>query len=108
MPLVRYRGENLEIEVPVGTSILEASRKIGAPEGYACGGVCACSTCHVYVHTGAELLSEMEDEEDDILDKAFDVRATSRLGCQARIQADGVVEVEITPESRKAWADEHG
>ena len=38
MPLVRYRGDNLEVEVPVGTSILEASRKAGAHEGFACGG----------------------------------------------------------------------
>jgi len=108
MAIVRYRKDNLEVEVPVGTSILQASRKCGAPEGYACGGVCACSTCHVYVHQGLDLLSEMEDEEDDILDKAFDVRENSRLGCQAKIEKDGVIEVEITPESRQAWEDEHG
>ena len=107
MAIVRYRKDNLEVEVPVGSSILQASKKCNAPEGYACGGVCACSTCHVYVHVGAELLSDMEDEEDDILDKAFDVRENSRLGCQARIMTDGVIEVEITPESRKAWEDEH-
>lgn len=108
MPLVRYRNTNLEVEVPVGTSILEASRKAGAKHGSACGGVCACSTCHVYVHTGSELLSAAEDEEDDILDKAFDVRKTSRLGCQARIVSDGVVEVEISEESLRTWEDEHG
>jgi 2Fe-2S ferredoxin len=107
MAIVRYRKDNLEVEVPVGSSILQASKKCNAPEGYACGGVCACSTCHVYVHVGGELLSDMEDEEDDILDKAFDVRENSRLGCQARIMTDGVIEVEITPESRKAWEDEH-
>jgi ferredoxin, 2Fe-2S len=107
MAIVRYRKDNLEVEVPVGSSILQASKKCNAPEGYACGGVCACSTCHVYVHTGMELLSEMEDEEDDILDKAFDVRENSRLGCQAKIEKDGIIEVEITPESRQAWEDEH-
>lgn len=107
MAIVRYRKDNLEVEVPVGSSILQASKKCGAPEGYACGGVCACSTCHVYVHKGMELLSEMEDEEDDILDKAFDVRENSRLGCQAKIEKDGIIEVEITPESRQAWEDEH-
>jgi 2Fe-2S ferredoxin len=103
---VRFKGYG-EVEVPVGTSILEAAQKAGAPEGYACGGVCACSTCHVYVHQGAELLSEQEDEEADILDKAFDVRATSRLGCQSRIEKDGVVEVEITRESLEAYENEH-
>ncbi len=108
MPLVRYRNANLEVEVPLGTSILEASRKAGAKHGSACGGVCACSTCHVYVHKGIELLSAMEDEEDDILDKAFDVRPNSRLGCQSRILKDGVVEVEISEESLRTWEDEHG
>jgi len=107
MAIVRYPKDNLEVEVPVGSSILQASKKCNAPEGYACGGVCACSTCHVYVHKGMELLSEMEDEEDDILDKAFDVRENSRLGCQAKIEKDGIIEVEITPESRQAWEDEH-
>ena len=68
MPKVRFLKENLEVEVPDGTSILEASRKIGAPEGDRCGGVCACSTCHVYVVKGFDNTSEVEDEEFDILE----------------------------------------
>jgi 2Fe-2S ferredoxin len=107
MPIVRFIKDQLQAEVPVGTSILEAAKKCNAPEGDACGGVCACSTCHVYVIEGLESLSEMEDEEDDILDKAFDVRENSRLGCQARILRDGVIDVEISLESRKAWEDEY-
>ena len=106
MATVRFKGFG-EIQVPVGTSILEAAQKLEAPEGYACGGVCACSTCHVYVKRGAELLSEMEDEENDILDKAFDVRAQSRLGCQSKILKDGEIEVEITEESLEAYENEH-
>ena len=106
MPLVRFRGF-AEILVPIGTTILQAAQKAEAPEGYACGGVCACSTCHVYVVAGGDLLSEMEDEENDILDKAFDVRASSRLGCQATIQKEGQVEVEITHESLSAFENEH-
>ncbi len=106
MAIVRFKGYG-EVEVPVGTSILEAAQKIHAPEGYACGGVCACSTCHVYVTSGAELLSDQEDEEADILDKAFDVRAQSRLGCQSKIEKDGEVEVEITRESLEAYENEH-
>ena len=100
-------GQTWEAEVPVGSSILEAAQKVDAPEGFACGGVCACSTCHVYVKRGAELLSEMEDEENDILDKAFDVRATSRLGCQSKILREGEIEVEITRESIEAFENEH-
>jgi 2Fe-2S ferredoxin len=106
MARVIFRGY-AEVEVPVGSSILDAAQKIEAPEGYACGGVCACSTCHVYVVKGAELLSEMEDDENDILDKAFDVKASSRLGCQSKIQKEGTIEVEITRESLEAYENEH-
>jgi 2Fe-2S ferredoxin len=107
MPIVKYLKEGKEVDVPIGASILQASQEGGLPEGYACGGVCACSTCHVYVKKGAELLSEMEDDENDILDKAFDVRSTSRLGCQAKIEKDGVIEVEFTRESYDAYYNEH-
>ena len=109
MPKVRFlaHGRSWDVEVPVGTSMLQASKEIGAPEGDACGGVCACSTCHVYVTKGRDLLSEAEEEEEDILDKAFDVRASSRLGCQAQITRDGEIEVEITRESLDAFYNEH-
>ena len=105
MPRVRFRREGLEVEVPPDTTILEAARLAGAPEGDRCGGVCACSTCHVYVVRGFESTSEIEDEEFDILDKAFDVRMTSRLGCQAKVHGD--IEVEISDESFEAFLDEH-
>ncbi len=109
MPIVRYPKENgsVEVDVPIGTSLLEASRKASVSHGSACGGVCACSTCHVYVTEGLALLSEAEDEELDILDKAFDVRSSSRLGCQAKIQRDGLITIDITRESREAYYNEH-
>ncbi|MET0384797.1 MAG: 2Fe-2S iron-sulfur cluster-binding protein [Polyangiales bacterium] len=105
MPKVRFVKENLEVDVPAGVTILEASRRIGAPEGDRCGGVCACSTCHVYVVEGFDNTSEIEDEEFDILDKAFGVELTSRLGCQAVIKGD--IAVEISDESFQAFCDEH-
>ncbi|MGE0327480.1 MAG: 2Fe-2S iron-sulfur cluster-binding protein [Polyangiaceae bacterium] len=107
MAKVRFIDQDLEVEVPVGTSILQASKQVHAPEGDACGGVCACSTCHVYVEEGANLLSEAEEDEEDILDKAFDVRMTSRLGCQAKIERDGLIAVRITQESLEAFYNEH-
>jgi ferredoxin len=107
MPKVRFVPDGIEIEVPVGTSILDASRAAGAQVGSACGGVCACSTCHVYVKQQLDALSPPLDREEDIMDKAFDVRAESRLGCQARILRDVLVVCEISPESRKAFMDEH-
>jgi ferredoxin, 2Fe-2S len=107
MPRVRFVDQNLEVEVAIGTSLLDAARQIDAPEGSACGGVCACSTCHVYVDEGAELLSEADEDEEDILDKAFDVQMTSRLGCQAKLLRDGLVVLRITKESLDAFYNEH-
>jgi 2Fe-2S ferredoxin len=106
MTTVIFKGFG-KVEVPVGTSLLEAATRAHFPEGSACGGVCACSTCHVHVMRGAQLLSEQEDEEADILDKAFDVRATSRLGCQSKIVGEGEIEIEITRESLEAYENEH-
>ena len=96
----------VSIDVPAGTTILKAAKQAGAEVGYACGGVCACSTCHVYVKEGASSLSDQEESEEDILDKAFDVRSTSRLSCQSKVGGVDVT-VEISAESRKAWFDEH-
>jgi ferredoxin, 2Fe-2S len=107
MPKVRFEPDGIEIEVPVGTSILEASQKARAQVGSACGGVCACSTCHVYVKEGLAILEPASDREEDIMDKAFDVRANSRLGCQSKILRDATVVVEISRESRQAFLDEH-
>ena len=107
MTTVRFVDLTLETSIEVGQSILEAARKVHAPEGDACGGVCACSTCHVYVEQGSELLSPASEQEEDILDKAFDVRINSRLGCQAKAQRDGVIVVRISQESLKAYANEH-
>jgi 2Fe-2S ferredoxin len=107
MAKVRFIDQNVEIDVPLGSSILTAAKKSGAPEGDACGGVCACSTCHVYVEKGAELLTEAEEDEEDILDKAFDVRMNSRLGCQAKIQREGEIAVRISKESLDTFYNEH-
>jgi ferredoxin len=107
MPKVRFEPDGIEIEVPVGTTILEASNQAHAQVGSACGGVCGCSTCHVYVKQGLADLSPAEDREEDIMDKAFDVRASSRLGCQSKILRDTTIVAEISRESRQAYLDEH-
>ena len=56
---------------------------------------------------GLQQLSEVSDREEDIMDKAFDVRPNSRLGCQAKLRAERTYVVEISRESRKAFLDEH-
>ena len=58
-----------------------------------CGGSCACTTCHVIVREGAENLSEMAEDEEDRLDMAEGLTIHSRLGCQAVVQGDVVVEI---------------
>jgi 2Fe-2S ferredoxin len=96
----------LVIDAKKGISILDAAEDCGARVGHACGGNLACSTCHVWVQEGLDSLPEVTDKENDIMDKAFDVRPESRLGCQARLGDDDLV-VEITEESLRAWLDEN-
>ena len=101
------RGEKeAEGEVPAGTTLLEASTKLGAHHGSACGGVCACSTCHCWVKKGFASLTDMEDGEADYLDRAYDVKPYSRLGCQAQLDGEDVT-YQITEESERTWYDEH-
>jgi ferredoxin, 2Fe-2S len=101
------RGElEAEGEVPEGTSLLHASTQLGAKHGSACGGVCACSTCHVWVKKGFASLNDMEDGEADYLDRAYDVKPSSRLGCQAQLDGEDVT-YQITEESERTWYDEH-
>lgn len=107
MPKVRFEPDGIEIDVPLGTSLLKAAQDAHAMVGSACGGVCACSTCHLYVKEGLTALSPASDKEEDIMDKAFDVRPTSRLGCQSKIVKDVLVVCEVSRESKKAFLDEH-
>lgn len=94
---IRFHGHDSDITAKVGQSLLEIAEANGIELDHACGGVCACSTCHVKILTGASVLSEPSEDEEDQLDNARDVDLTSRLGCQARIQRkpDSVIEVRI-------------
>jgi 2Fe-2S ferredoxin len=96
----------LTVDVRKGLSILDAAEEHGARVGHACGGNLACSTCHVYVEQGFDSLDEISDKENDIMDRAFDVRPESRLGCQCKVGDEDLV-VEITQESLQAWLDEN-
>lgn len=89
-----------------GLTILELAHEHGIPVGSNCGGVCGCSTCHVYVVEGFDSLEEMSDKEADRLDRAFDVKLTSRLGCQAEV-AQAPLVLQITDESLDAFFDEN-
>ncbi len=74
-------------------SLLDVALNRGIPLEHACGGNCACTTCHVIVRDGMANLSEMDDEEADRLDTAWDLTPASRLACQAIVKGDVVCEV---------------
>lgn len=76
-------------------SLLDVALHFGIPLEHACGGSCACTTCHLIVRKGMENLSEMEDSEADRLDTAWDLTTSSRLGCQAVIKGDVVAEFPL-------------
>ena len=92
------RGESREFSLEVGETILHAAMAQGLALDHACGGVCACSTCHVKIHKGSECFSDASEDELDQLDEARDVGLESRLGCQStllRAPANGAVEIGI-------------
>lgn len=97
MPKVTFiqkNGDKKEVEATENWSIMQVAVEHGIDgiEG-ACGGAMACATCHCYIDPNWEERVEAQDnekseEEEDMLDMAFDVRATSRLGCQVKLTED--------------------
>ena len=82
-------------------SILEVALKNNINLHHNCGGVCACSTCHLYINNGDEFLEELSDKEEDFIDRAVNPRINSRLGCQCvLLEDDGVVEVTLPDQTQ--------
>ena len=81
--------------VESGQTMLELALKNDIELHHNCGGVCACTTCHIYVIKGMEHLDEITDKEEDFIDRAVNPRLTSRLGCQSLL-LDGDGEIEVT------------
>jgi ferredoxin, 2Fe-2S len=108
-------GEQRTFDVDVATmpyrrhgrpgSLLDVALNVGLPLEHACGGNCACTTCHVIVTSGAEHLSPLEDDEADRLDAAWAVTPESRLACQAVVGGD--VECEV-PSYTRNYVEEGG
>ncbi len=87
-------GNRKEVEAPIGLSLMEISHKHGIDIEGACGGCLACATCHVSVSPEwFEKISDIEEDEEDMLDLAFDLTKTSRLCCQILMseELDGIV-----------------
>ncbi len=91
MPRVTFLPAGASADVARGTSILDAAEAAGVDLPHNCGGVCACTTCHVWIEAGLGSLSGIGEREDDRLNEAAGLAPTSRLGCQARVGADDVV-----------------
>ncbi len=82
-------------------SLLELALKNDIELHHNCGGVCACSTCHLYVETGDHFLEELSDKEEDFIDRAVNPRINSRLGCQCVLQqASGDILVTLPDQTQ--------
>jgi len=93
MVFIERDGTRREVDAPLGLSVLEIAHKNRIDIEGACEGSLACSTCHVVVDPEwHELLKEASEDEEDMLDLAFGLTATSRLGCQIIIteELDGL------------------
>ena len=94
MTFIERDGTPREVDAPLGLSVLEIAHKHGVDIEGACEGSLACSTCHVIIDPEwYELLKEASEDEEDMLDLAFGLTATSRLGCQIIIteELDGLI-----------------
>lgn len=104
MTFVERDGTRKEVDAPLGLSVLEIAHKHGVDIEGACEGSLACSTCHVVVDASwYPKLAEATEDEEDMLDLAFDLQETSRLGCQIIMTEalDGLV-VELPSATRNA------
>ena len=99
--IVKDREGNVEeLSAEVGLTLMEIVRDAGMDIEAACGGCCACATCHLYVDKDwLSKLPAKEDDEESMLDQAFSVNDNSRLGCQIELNEalDGI-KIELAPE----------
>ncbi|MES9871339.1 MAG: ISC system 2Fe-2S type ferredoxin [Sedimenticola sp.] len=86
--------EGMVIEVEPGITICDAALQHGIEIEHACEKSCACTTCHVIVREGFDSMEEAEEDEEDMLDKAWGLEPESRLSCQAVVGDEDLV-VEI-------------
>ena len=101
MYTIRFKFEQRGLEpvtihnVEAGQSILEVALKNDIDLHHNCGGVCACSTCHLYLEKGEASVEELTDREEDFIDRAINPKLNSRLGCQCILLDEGG-EIEVT------------
>lgn len=112
MYTIRIKFEEKEFEPVVfeniepGQTLLEIALKNDIELHHNCGGVCACTTCHVYIEKGMEFIDEMSKREKDFINRAMNPRLNSRLGCQSLL-LDGEGELELTIPDQTLLPDEY-
>ncbi len=106
LPHAEYCPQGAEVVAPAGTSICEALLENKINIEHACEMSCACTTCHVVVRQGYASLNDAEEEEEDLLDRAWGLEPQSRLSCQA-ILAQEDVTVEIPRYSINHAKEDH-
>ena len=106
LPHPEYCPAGAEVSAARGTSICEALLDHDIEIEHACELSCACTTCHVVVRAGFESLGEMDESEEDLLDRAWGLEPTSRLSCQA-ILSDQDVTIEIPKYSINHAKEKH-
>jgi 2Fe-2S ferredoxin len=107
MTFIKPDGERVEVDAPIGLSVLEIAHRNDIDLEGACEGSLACSTCHVIVDPEwFDVLNEPSEDEEDMLDLAFGLTHTSRLGCQIRIteELDGLT-VSLPQGTRNMMVD---
>jgi 2Fe-2S ferredoxin len=90
--------ESQRFEIFEGESILEVALDNNIQLNHNCGGVCGCSTCHVYVEQGEDLLPEMSDREEEYVDRARNPKFNSRLACQCKLEDESGELVVVIPD----------
>ncbi len=107
MVFIETNGNRKEVNAPIGLSVMEIAHRHGVDIEGACDGSLACSTCHVIVEPAwAGKLDEASEDEEDMLDLAFGLAETSRLGCQIIMseELDGLT-VNLPHETRNMLLD---
>ena len=88
-------------KVEAGQTLLELALKNDIELHHNCGGVCACTTCHLYIESGMEFVDEISDREEDFIDRAVNPRLNSRLGCQSLLlEGSGLLEVKLPDQTQ--------
>jgi 2Fe-2S ferredoxin len=94
-PLTGADQKEVNMLCSKGSSLLEEALDHGILMEHACGGVCACSTCHVYIIQGQQHLSQPSDDELDRVEEAPALQRNSRLACQTIIEGEGPIVFEV-------------